>query len=437
MRQTIRSTVIFAGIMAVLPGCATIVVRPIRAVTEIDSNRVKSNGVFYALPRTVITIDAVAKLTESGESPFFLELVRATKEYADLIQAYPDVPEDREPMKTKLRELKMKFVKEIRKDSRYQALIRDLARLGITLTDASGKEFEFVGVTPGVRAEPDPDHVYMIDIAGWPLQDRSFMLDLSEAGLPMSGEAEVTDRTVEVALKTIDLAAQIAGRALLGGTKVTTAAEDPFDEIFKNGTAIIADIKRADKSRLDLVSGSAPGLAGGLPEATLERMLKEVGTIRDGLSSYFSRTKVKTLTMQYAYRPPAPTAGTPSPAPLLTILRVTSTGLNDEEKDPQLQGPPVPAKFKSTAKDGELVQLKIEQDKLSGGAVVQVIDGRKASFDGEHAFFYRIPGSGLITVQRGDEELVRTSVQIAQFGAVAALPSNTGSTSNKYTRVLP
>ena len=35
-------------------------------------------------------------------------------------------------------------------------------------------------------------------------------------------------------------------------------------------------------------------------------------------------------------------------------------------------------------------------------------------------------------MQRGEEELVCTSVQIAQFGAVAAL-ANTGSTSNKYT----
>lgn len=141
--------------------------------------RPKLNGVFFALPRTVVKVDlpVIREVKKAGQfsklSPFFFSgepFVAAQKD---------DIKEtDLEP--------------------------------NLTKTPKEGKYFGLDDPKFSTRGEPDPDQTFMVNIRGGKFETKTLMLEVTEDGIIAKAEAESKNEAIDFLTEGLKTAVSIA-----------------------------------------------------------------------------------------------------------------------------------------------------------------------------------------------------------------------------------
>lgn len=283
------------------------------------------------------------------------------------------------------------------------------------------------------RAEPDRNNVFLVEIKGDFRQDRDLLVELTENGLLTSAESKATDKTVDYIVKTIGAVAKTysAAGGGVGPQGLDTkkmASASPQLRPRERAKHIAEDIRTLRERRLDMVS--AVGMGHGHLEAnTLDRMLTELAAIEEELMSNFRKRTVSSWTATYEYTPYC-TCGIDCTKPVTLFFIDAENGLIPAEGVKN-----IPETFtKNEVPSGENAPVKIRVVKNPEKQFADIV--RKPCprwrSTGKHGFFYRIPATGRVTVEKGEDTLAVKDTLIAQFGAVAALPPGVKSTSSNF-----
>ncbi len=166
-----------------LNGCAKIV------VVNVPKAKPQNDGVFYALPKTVVRVNLVVEKVENKAAPF--------AEFAEIFAPGSETV-CKAPICT---EEEKKFYRMKR------------------------------GATMTTFGEPDPEHVYMVKFIGRGELDQSVTMQWNEAGVITGAEAKVTNRTIDIAVSSLKFAAGLSTRFASGSATdnvtVPSKCDDP------------------------------------------------------------------------------------------------------------------------------------------------------------------------------------------------------------------
>ena len=85
----------------------------------------------------------------------------------------------------------------------------------------------------GTRTESDPNEVFLVKIAGNPLETRTLMLELSEDGRLASAQSDVENKMVDFVISTIKTTASIAAKAIMAGGVLKEFTEGKDEDVCK------------------------------------------------------------------------------------------------------------------------------------------------------------------------------------------------------------
>lgn len=163
-------------VVVLLNGCAKIV------VVNVPKEKPRAEGVFYALPKTVIRANLVVEKVEKKAAPF------------------------------------AKFAEIFAPDG-------ELICKAVQCTEEETKSYRVKrGAMLATFGEPDPEHVYMVKFIGRGQLDQSVTMRWNEAGVITGADAKVTNRTSDIALAGVKLAAGLGTRFAFGATDASTGA---------------------------------------------------------------------------------------------------------------------------------------------------------------------------------------------------------------------
>jgi len=195
-----------------LSGCATLVVDHVTSPAE-------PNGVFYALPRTVLRVS--------------LKVDRTAKEGAEFVQ--------------------------------YAAIFAPGNKVVCETPDCSGtkdKKVEYAvqdGVTISSIGIPDPDQVYLVKFSGAGTIDQSIGMTWNEQGLLSAANASVTNRATDIVMSGVKLAATLGTKGAFGASATAVAAGGP--------ERCVKDPLSIDESFVKMLKKHAPAVANDLIES--------------------------------------------------------------------------------------------------------------------------------------------------------------------------
>jgi len=449
MTRDARGVRLAAAVSALLvAGCtAKLVVTRVPPEALPPGERLAPDGVFYALPRTVVRVELPVERVETTAGRF--------AEYARLF--FPHLAEE--------------------------ALARR-ARVKKANPPAGSAADSFVSFrlgTPALSAfgEPDPEQVYFVKVTGGLAVDRTAQLELTDQGSVMGAQAEVTHVGTEIALSTVSAVSGILARTLLTGAgagvraaegappcpvRPDAALDDPVWEFFagqspsgdpvvQEAFALYCDLDPAEREPVskaarrgdddlrrayrtfrrvyDLQGLRRSVLLGQslTPEVSLREV--DAGTARE-LVAFVGAEARESWTGSFEVRP----------AKLedrLAILRFSERGGVCETAD--LRGKPAPPpRFtrKDACGDSRPVEVAFRLD--GENQVVRRVAARYAVGEdlersGDRAFRYRLPALARVDVAwAGDppKPLGESGAAIAQFGHVVSLPASSGGRSLNY-----
>lgn len=359
----------------------------------------KKNGVYYALPRTVVTVEIPVTKTTLKQGPYY---IRAAE---NGIQ----VPKSLEKKETSIS-----------------------YRLGVPKITTD--------------AEPDPDNVYLVEIKGGWLKNRDLKVATTEQGLITSAHSKAEDKTVDFVVKAIGAAAKIYAASFSApvtdalGSKKKIMSKGTDKEKFEGWAKLIADrIHEIRAARLRLLGGGMGSGPSSLTNEALDRALTELAVIEEELMSNFRTRSVASWTAVYTCAPEGietngPTNGSTYGATNWPT-NCTQTLFSFGAKSGLAPGkgvPDIPEAF--TKGDGSsrvAVRCSITRPHDQFADRVRKPDKGWRRGSG-HGFFYRIPGIGNVAVTKGSHMLATNEISVAQYGAVASLPPGVRSTSSNF-----
>jgi hypothetical protein len=172
----------FALAIAILfSGCAKIVVVNVPKAKE----KLQMDGVFYALPKTAIRVGLTVEKVEKRAAPF--------ARFAGIFA--PDGTPECEKPECTVEEMKSYRVKP-------------------------GAALESFG-------EPDPDHVYMVKFIGRGALDQTVTMEWTETGVATGAKAKVDNRTIDLIVSGVKLAAGIGTRLGISAKRSDDAVSIP------------------------------------------------------------------------------------------------------------------------------------------------------------------------------------------------------------------
>ena len=410
-----RTALLCATLLLFLPTTLGCVARNVVEKVPEGKSNLKKNGVFYALPRTV----------ERVEIPVIREDQKPGK-YKEFAECF--FPGE-------------KFIK------------------------CDKKSFEIGDPVITPRAEPDPDAVFMVKIRGHYLEDRNLDLTFAEGGTLVKGTAETTNRTIDV----IAQAAKTGVSLITKGISLDAAvkAKTPDEAVFardcvekKKGKAVVNSQEYSDAERtfLEILSlqaqrGDLITLGASAPAETFRLLLSEVDArIKELKEMFLGSQSKKTWNARFEI----------TPLKQLWPGREKAFQLFQFSKDagvcqllystPEVSFPglKIPEEFLANCnlpltgcdKNGIETLAKVPE-KQAVSVRVEITDRQLATridnaFDsqsesGQRGFYYRIPATAYATLLKGDEQVFRAPLSIAQLGMTASLPSSSGGRRTKYT----
>ncbi len=173
LNRTMYIGVLLSGLIA---GCATT-----HSVYPADSRRGRlARGVHYSLPRTDLVVETPIKL-----------------------QFY--------------------------KPGKYARYAKPM--LNLDVDQASKRSYSVGEPKISTLSGPDPEEVYVVEIAGGLLEQRELLLELTEAGLMTSATTTVEDKTVPLVVETLKVAAEIAGKAVAPKGPPKSPPKSPMESL--------------------------------------------------------------------------------------------------------------------------------------------------------------------------------------------------------------
>jgi hypothetical protein len=292
----------------------------------------------------------------------------------------------------------------------------------------------------GTRSRPDPDARFIVEIAGGTFEERSLQLELTEAGLLTTADSKAEDKSVDFAVKTLEIAAGLAAR-------VAFAGEAPVASKTRTAESVAEEIKTLRNARRKLASGDL--LIGTLPADTLERMFKELDILEESLlgelrvvrvSIWNARAEVRLTRADFCGTSTStdrtlfsiPAGFKQSPEGLLPIgdsnHRVRDPGVKPSDNKlveipPEFEYWPGP----DTAWVPITVSLSLEVVSLPQGDGSAPVSPGTAS-----GFFYRSPVPVTVAVRKGTTTLSNDRPLVAQLGPILTLPSSPGGKASEY-----
>lgn len=368
--------------VALLSGCGASY--RVHHVSTASAARLPSSAVYYALPRTVITVSVpITKISRATPRC-------NTASYKDKLES-----------------------------------------LGISTTGASKSPTYQLGEPQlASRVEQDPEHMYAIELDENAVTANKRGFELSERGFLTSSSLESANKAPDLAIKTVEVAAGIVGKLVGLGAPLMPSqdpkAQAPEAQRCEQALTQIHDIRRY---RLDLVRGNAQ--TNGTPKDTLALMLEELNAMEKSLVAEF--TGAPTLqqgTITCEIRPKSRAAASSHPEESLTLFElVESRGLRNVS-----QGCYHTDSFRedTTQPDGKSQVVSVELTAVSTDLAISA-EKTQRSPDNPSGLVYRIPAEAIVRYlveERNPAEkdavkrrvATRTQLDVAQYGAVAYLP---------------
>jgi hypothetical protein len=380
MAQRVISVITFLVLCTSL-GCS--VSHHVRKVNEVNIDR---PGIYYYLPQTVVRVELPVKKTTTQPGELGLLLNKLNNQ--DLDQEGVD-PEFR-------------TVEGIRKFV------------------GGVKEITTFSVDPGVitsRTRPDHNALFVAELKGGASTKREITAELDEAGLITTGGSKYEDQKLEYAVKTLEVAAGVAGK-VIGFAGDTTTREKVLNPHAKHVLAALDDLKKLQGRIVELAAATG----GAVPSETFEKQLAELRRQEEAL---FARFRTKTVMIW-----PAVFEFVPSDEASLQDIELLK--INKAEgvtaRTSALLGD-VPSAFVGKGKENLIITCIPKVDgKVSGNNTT------KLGSDTETGFVYRVPVNVVIRlVDNHHNPLASQIVQVAQLGPLAALPSKPGGSTSEYS----
>lgn len=441
-------------------------------VSPADAGKGKEmNGIFYALPRTIVKVD--------------VPVVRTSKQPATFSVFTPCF-----------------FPNE-----NYVAK----KETGFAI-DSEKVRFETLFI-------PDTNEVYMIKTRGNMFETRNLEVSLTESGVLLKTSAEVTNDTIDIVTGTIKTAAGLVAKGLpvflsdtgeltndeencrtllvenwIEDSKLTSSSVVGTDAVGQNiqvndlfvvdagvrktasdKLALVANLPKVIRDKADFKGGygaakqiadrieelearrlaivsedpyPSPGLRADTLRIALDEMTKKITELKE---NNFLGSESK-LTWNASFR------FNPDPAnlerSLFTLSKeygVCSINVNQGIRpDPRFKigktcpggaATCKPSQMVAVACNGDIVKVTTAPgENGEGGAGGDLLANRVRTAQlrqgGERGFYYRIPGRAIALLFHGASEIGRAPVSIAQFGEVVSLPASTGGRKTKYALEL-
>jgi hypothetical protein len=285
----------------------------------------------------------------------------------------------------------------------------------------------------GTRSEPDPDHVYAVDIHFRPFALTSGSFEMTDNGVLTTETVSQEDHSIDAVLAAAKIALAATGVTPAAAAAAAAAAppgSTTTSPARKGCEQTAAQIKDVRTRRLALISES---LRSQNPtEAALTAALAKFDDVEETLSAQFTGETVKQIaTIQCDLRPlvfdtSAPNSGTklfdlqlhsgvkladaPCVIPQALILTATETELVKElAKNAKFSDPSTTVRSRIVSDGSQYAE--------------QVKSAQRLIDDTARGFYYRIPGTAIVTIEAASDVRARQIMNIAQLGAVAALPT--------------
>lgn len=367
-------------------------------------------GVFYALPLTTADVDVVVT-----------KVVLTPTKLGKALLALKDAP------KTDTVETDASGTASPAKDPpKVGTTLRDgyLKTLGIALEVLKAKEtvrYKVAKYDLAVGSMPDPNNVYFIEFHKGFSQDTSLNLSLTESGIPTKMTSDVKDRTLDQVGQVLQsLTGAVAAAAKFGGEP--KAAESLI-------SVIMGEVTGLENSRVRLLtSGTVSNVVA------LERQLAEIEMLRAKLIANFVEMKISTWTARYRVEPRAKRQAAGKETYELFQVNATD-GIKIVRTDGLLAGAP---KGWETKTSGEAVVLKVIRHQPSEHTFAYAVRHASGEVDRTEAqgFFYRVPEPASFVLSYKDQVRAMKTGMVAQFGIVAALPTEFNNTSSKLDAAI-
>ncbi len=225
-------------------------------------------GIYYALPRTVISVDAVITKTTTKASPL-MERLANQPDFTNFLLYVSQQLEI--PLKN--------FV---------------------TISNA-GSTYSLTNVVLSTYAEPDPENIYSIEVTGGWFANRSFDGKFSENGLLASAESTVEDKKLDFALKFLETGAELGGKVI--GAALTQQISTGTPNVLDEGTNIVSQIMQLRATRRTIIE-DIWAKTPNIQPATADTILKEMEGRENALLAIFKGMKeVDVSTIRFDVRP--------------------------------------------------------------------------------------------------------------------------------------
>lgn len=443
MKRLIYLVILLLAAVSVVSCSSKMVVVHIPASSR--DAKLPADGIFFALPRTVITVDIPVELTESKPGKF-----------ADLAPVF--LP-DKKAVKTKGKKLKLKMAK-----------------------------FNTYG-------EPDPKAVYYVKVVGGAAVDWSRTFQFNEDGTIASAKQQADNQVSDILIGTLSAAMGLAAKAIGAGVQPCPASADTgeeavacylgnvgdeyktnflslkkdnievFNRIVNDNTEkrngkysikspsllteavdSVRNIKILREKPEELFTNPRPG--GSLTDSMFTRINS---LIIDRIKDFIGTETTSAWTGSFEVRPQKITDVKPlfKMNPTEGLCVVADIGGKDEPpvnfrfnfatrekpdlplycKDGGSGLLDVSLKFSSAQSDPDQMLTRIKNNYI----VVEDEDVQPLS--DEKSFRYRIPASTKVSVVTNAEDSVRseTRMLVGQFGVIIALPAAPGGKSAMYS----
>lgn len=426
----------------------------------------KTEGIPYYLPRTAIKLQIPITKTTEIEPILFSE---ARKIFASkqLPKCVWEKTEDNQLalcneslFKYQLdRELDAYFKDE---EDKCKSLRDEAEKLGIVLSIENALlkptityKLEEIGVS--TEAEPDPEQLYFIKLNGGLFEKRNTEVTYSPGGVITQYSASAENKSLEFMLNTYGAVLK-AGTEILKLNEETTTAnhQNPktnsnnfcktsistnFQKLFSRAVTTLAAIK----SYPDIRSGELLGRNNtNISKEALELRLKELDATKDIAMAMFQKQKksesksYSISILPYCNKAGKDCAKDGVTTKLAKFSKACGLFADIPETDYafQVNLPKVP-KVKPDCKNESQITITtslpphLRDDSANPNRFLHLMDPDK-----KRGMYYRIPLTVRMTISNDNEPILVKDMAIAQLGAVASLPAETGSTNVSYKVTL-
>lgn len=390
------------------------------------SQALDHHGIAYTLPKTLVRVKVPVTRTEVKAGQFFTDVQTFTATGRSNLVAAVAAGDAARTL-----ELNSFF------DEQEQELFRQMYNLGLDTSYTAGQQvslkFKIGSPVVETKSVQDEDQVFFVKVKSGSAEDTLLSMAFTEAGLLSSVSSEREDRSVDLALKSIESLAGLAttvagfGAGTLSLNGEDTAVPNPYSK----GLEILGKVSDLEGKRNEALSLAN---AGAIPLDTLKYATGEYDKKISQLLAYFVATQTSEWAATMEYDPVSLRttqmfeAATNATGKVLGLCHGASALIT-----------PVPSTFAAptcpASPSANLKRVSTRHVAIPGGAsVMKSVTFSKEA--GDKGLRYRIPQQMQVDVTFGNSVLARTDVMVAQLGPVAALPAEPGGKKSKLVLEL-